>query len=178
MLSFIASASLSLNIGSSAVTSARAAPSMVAAMETSFVYSPPAPLGTTSGEQYPNTVRTAPVLCKHTPSRPAARARHTTGTWACVLDPSKHYLRALYSFSPTCPRAHSPTAHPAPQAMHSTLMGVMGKVVPTNMNKSPKFLDQDFLYGVAARPGVYALQCTPPSMGENRRSWQAYHAPY
>ena len=57
MLSFVASASLSLNIGSSALTSARAAPSMVAAMETSFVYSPPAPLGTTSGEQYPNTVR-------------------------------------------------------------------------------------------------------------------------
>ena len=65
------------------------------------------------------------------------------------------------------------------QALHAPkLEGVMGKVVPTNMNKSPKFLEQDFLYGAASRPGVYALQCTPPSMGENRRSWQAYHAPY
>ena len=73
MLSFVASASLSLNIGSSALTSARAAPSMVAAMETSFVYSPPAPLGTTSGEQYPNTVSRK----KPGPPRgdPRARAR-------------------------------------------------------------------------------------------------------
>lgn len=119
MLSFVASASLSLNIGSSALTSARAAPSMVAAMETSFVYSPPKPLGTTSGVEYPNTALHAPKL-----------------------------------------------------------EGVVGKVVPTNMNKSPKPLEQDFVYGAASRPGVYALQCTPPSMGEDRRSWQAYHAPY
>ena len=55
----------------------------------------------------------------------------------------------------------------------------MGKVVPTNMNgKSPKFLQQDFLFGKPERPGVYYQQCTPPSMGENRRSWQADHAPY
>lgn len=59
------------------------------------------------------------------------------------------------------------------------LEGVVGKVVPTNMNgKSPKFLQQDFLFGKPERPGVYYQQCTPPSMGENRRSWQAYHAPY
>ena len=77
MLSFIASASLSLNIGSSAVTSARAAPSMVAAMETSFVYSPPAPLGTTSGEQYPNTVRTASCrLQTHTLEACCTRQTH------------------------------------------------------------------------------------------------------
>ena len=79
MLSIVASASLSLNIGSSALTSARAAPSMVAAMETSFVYSPPKPLGTTSGVEYPNTVhRLCPQLTQ--PSRPAARVRHTTST--------------------------------------------------------------------------------------------------
>jgi hypothetical protein len=65
------------------------------------------------------------------------------------------------------------------QALHAPkLEGVVGKVVPTNMNKSPKPLEQDFVYGAASRPGVYALQCTPPSMGEDRRSWQAYHAPY
>ena len=66
------------------------------------------------------------------------------------------------------------------QALYAPkLEGVVGKVVPTNMNgKSPKFLQQDFLFGKPERPGVYYQQCTPPSMGENRRSWQAYHAPY
>ena len=119
MLAFAVSASLSLNVGSSALTSARAAPSMVAALETNFVYGVQAPLGTTQGSEYPNTALHAPKL-----------------------------------------------------------EGVFGKVVPTGMNKAPKPLEQDFVYGVAERPGVYALQCTPPSMGENRRSWQAYHAPY
>ena len=93
---------------------------MAAALETKFVYERPAPIGTTSGPEYPNTALYAPKL-----------------------------------------------------------EGVVGKVVPTNMNgKSPKFLQQDFLFGKPERPGVYYQQCTPPSMGENRRSWQAYHAPY
>ena len=57
MLSVVASSALALNIGTSALTSARAAPSMAAALETKFVYERPAPIGTTSGPEYPNTVR-------------------------------------------------------------------------------------------------------------------------
>jgi hypothetical protein len=57
MLSVVASSALSLNIGTSALTSARAAPSMAAALETKFVYERPAPIGTTTGPEYPNTVR-------------------------------------------------------------------------------------------------------------------------
>ena len=50
---------------------------MVAAMETSFVYSPPAPLGTTSGEQYPNTVRTTSCpLQTHTLEACCTRQTH------------------------------------------------------------------------------------------------------
>ena len=112
MLSFIASASLSLNVGSPALTVARApAASMVTAMETKFVYGAVVPLGTTQYEP--------------------------------------------------------------------KLEGVMGKVVPTGMgSKSPKFLEETFCYGAASRwEGVYGAG-TPPSMGENRRSWQAYHAAY
>ena len=57
MLSVVASSALSLNIGTSALTSARAVPSMAAALETKFVYERPAPIGTTTGPEYPNTVR-------------------------------------------------------------------------------------------------------------------------
>ena len=57
MLSVVASSALALNIGTSALTSARAAPSMAAALETKFVYERPAPIGTTTGPEYPNTVR-------------------------------------------------------------------------------------------------------------------------
>ena len=60
MLSVVASSALALNIGTSALTSARAAPSMAAALETKFVYERPAPIGTTTGPEYPNTVRLPP----------------------------------------------------------------------------------------------------------------------
>jgi hypothetical protein len=96
-----------------------------------------------------------------------------------------HHLRAPYTPLPPLPPRSASTIDRTPrdfacdQALHAPkLEGVVGKVVPTNMNKSPKPLEQDFVYGAASRPGVYALQCTPPSMGEDRRSWQAYHAPY
>ena len=67
MLSVVASSALALNIGTSALTSARAAPSMAAALETKFVYERPAPIGTTTGPEYPNTVcsRLPPFLCKY-----------------------------------------------------------------------------------------------------------------
>ena len=65
MLSVVASSALALNIGTSALTSARAAPSMAAALETKFVYERPAPIGTTTGPEYPNTVRLPPFLRKH-----------------------------------------------------------------------------------------------------------------
>lgn len=115
--------SLSLNVGSPALTVARAPTASMAApaaLETKFVYERAAPLGTTSGAEYPNTALHAPKL-----------------------------------------------------------EGVFGKVVPTGtINKAPKFLEQDFCYGKPKRPEVYSAQCTPASMGENRRSWQAYHAPF
>lgn len=65
MLSVVASSALALNIGTSALTSARAAPSMAAALETKFVYERPAPIGTTTGPEYPNTASLPPFLCKY-----------------------------------------------------------------------------------------------------------------
>ena len=86
MLSVVASSALALNIGTSALTSARAAPSMAVALETKFVYERPAPIGTTTGPEYPNTVRASRLSSANTTLDGRMLETHLSTSWSSALN--------------------------------------------------------------------------------------------
>ena len=112
MLSVVASSALALNIGTSALTSARAAPSMAAALETKFVYERPAPIGTTTGPEYPNTVRASRLSSANTTVDGRMLETHLSTSWSSALNRPLCTTSAPYTlYTPRSPHKHVFAVH-------------------------------------------------------------------